>query len=78
MKRVLCAALLGAAAFAVTPAHASEIPAHVTPVVNEHRVGVYTSYGTQPLAGAWVNRDTGAVCVGFGYGIPVCVDGSAS
>ncbi len=79
MKRVLCGLALVATAFVAMPAHASEIPATVNPVVDDHHVGVYVTYGDdEPLGGASVNRDTGRVCVGIGYQIPQCVGGPIS
>lgn len=79
MKRVLCAALLGAAALA-TPASAGP-GIRVEPTVTNRpdRVGVFVSYdfghGEEPLGGAWVNPQTGQVCVGFSFQIPQCVGG---
>jgi opacity protein-like surface antigen len=75
-KRVLCAAALAVAAFAATPAHAAYDPGiKVTPVVNEHTIGVGVHGFGQPVGGAYVNRDTGEICVGLSYQIPFCAGG---
>lgn len=82
MKRVLCGLALGAVAFSAVPAHATEYPAGGRLDNDGHRTGVYTWYGDPddptPLGGAWVNHDTGQVCVGFSYQIPQCAGGPIS
>lgn len=77
MKRVLCALAVGAAALAVTPAHASENPVQVTVTNNDNAVGVGVQYRTNgsnwyPLGGAFVNKQTGEVCFGLSYQTGTC------
>lgn len=81
MKRILCAALLGAAALA-TPAAADPLgntAIGVRPVVHNdgNRVGVGAEYnvghGWQPFGGAYVDQAQGEACVGFSYQVPQCV-----
>lgn len=79
MKRVLCAALLGAAALATPASAAQDIGVRVTPST-EGRVGVFVSYKTSgdryyPLGGAYYDTTTGEACVGFSYQIPQCAGG---
>lgn len=81
MKRLLCAAVIAAAAATAAPANA-ETAWPVQPHVwnRPDRVGVGASYDVrgqnyQPLGAAWVNPQTGEVCVGFSYQIPQCVGG---
>jgi hypothetical protein len=72
MKRVLCGALLAAAAFAV-PAHAAQDPGiSVTPHADEHGVGVGSTINHQPGFAAYYNTDTNTFCTGFSYEIPFC------
>ena len=77
MKRVLCGALLAAAAFASVPAQAAEyLP---KPTVNYHvdenGFGIGTGIPGQPLVGARYDRSTGELCAGFSYQVPQCVGG---
>jgi hypothetical protein len=77
MKRVLCALAIGAAAFAVTPAHASETPVQVIVTNNDGAVGVGVMYrfnGSRwyPVGGAYVNKQTGEVCFGLSYQTGTC------
>jgi len=73
MKRVLCGALLAAAAFAV-PAHAAQDPGiSVTPHADETGVGVSTTVNHQPGAAAYYSSSANKVCAGFGYQIPLCI-----
>ncbi|HEX8002764.1 MAG TPA: hypothetical protein VF519_08720 [Mycobacteriales bacterium] len=77
MKRVLCGALLAAAAFAV-PAQATggpDLGPYVTVYNNEYGAGVGTGIPHQPLFGAHLNKTTGELCVGFSYQVPQCVGG---
>lgn len=80
MKRVLCGALLAAAAFATTPANAAEyLPKPtVTVVNNEYVVGVGTSIPGQPLVAVYYYKQTGTLCAGFSYQVPQCVGGPIS
>lgn len=78
MKRVLCGALLAAAAFASVPAHAATDPIAITIVTienDEDGLGVGTGIPGQPLFGARYNKTTGVLCVGFSYQVPQCVGG---
>ena len=81
MKRALCLALLGAAALSAVPAHAAE---KYDVVITHHEDnGVFVGVGFTrdngsgprytPIGGAGVNTETGAVCAGLSYQVPVCV-----
>jgi ribose 5-phosphate isomerase RpiB len=73
MKRVLCGALLAAAAFAV-PAHAAQDPGiSVTPHADETGVGVSTTVNHQPGVAAYYHTSTNTFCAGMSYQIPFCV-----
>lgn len=83
MKRVVSALLLGAAAFTAVPAQAADYS--VQPIIwnDENRVGVgaryrLNGYDYEPLGAAYLNKNTGEVCVGFSYQIPLCVGGPIS
>ena len=70
-KQVLFGLVVAAAAFAATPAQAG--PALPVSVVREgNYVGVRSGIGGQPLVNGGVYTDSGEVCVGFSYQIPVC------
>jgi hypothetical protein len=82
MKRIVCAALLGVAAFAA-PASAAEYG--VEPIVwnDENRVGVGARYkvnggGYDPVGAVYYNKNTGEVCAGLSYQIPLCVGSQIS
>ncbi len=76
MKRVLCGALLAAAAFSTVPAGAAEpLSNYVRVRVDDNGVGVGTGIPGQPLLGARYDKNTGVVCVGFSYQVPQCVGG---
>ncbi|HVF05585.1 MAG TPA: hypothetical protein VNA20_12160 [Frankiaceae bacterium] len=81
MKRLLAGLVLATAA---VPAGAAQAASTwpVQPVVwtEDDRVGAGAFYdlnGTnyRPLGGAWVNPQTGEVCVGLSYQIPQCAGG---
>ena len=76
MKRVLCGAIVAAAAFTAVPAQAQQGPA-VEPVVtirnDENGIGVGTTLPGQPLLGARYDYATGKLCAGFSYQVPQCV-----
>jgi opacity protein-like surface antigen len=74
MKRILCGAVVAAAAFASVPAHAAQSVDPVVTIKNdENGTGVGTGLPGQPLFGAYWNKTTGRVCVGFSYQVPQCV-----
>src|SRR5688500_18934175 len=58
----------------VAGAAEADLPVRVTATVEDGVIRVGTSFGTQPLAGAWVDTKTGRACAGFSYQVPQCVD----
>jgi hypothetical protein len=79
MKRVLCGALLAAAAFTAVPAHAYQAyDVNVLVWTEPNRVGVGAEYSRDgrnydPVGAAYVDPTTGRVCAGLSYQIPVCL-----
>ena len=75
MKRVLCAALLATAAFAV-PANASvgpDLSQYVRVYNDQYGYGVGTSIPGQPLVGVYHSNRTGKTCVTVSEMVPQCV-----
>ncbi|HEV2891069.1 MAG TPA: hypothetical protein VGX28_11910 [Frankiaceae bacterium] len=72
MKRVLCGALLAAAAFTCVPAHAAQEIKYVSVENDDDGLSVGTGMPGQPLFGVRYSKTSGNVCFGFSYQVPFC------
>src|SRR5688500_3502871 len=78
-RRAIAGIAAGAVAFlaassGIGGAATADLPVGVTASADGGVVRLGTSFDDQPLAGAWVDTNTGRACIGFSYQVPQCVE----